>query len=142
MALFESISKKVGEAAQATAKKSSEMIETAKINSAIGTEEDKIKKAYTQLGQSLYDNRNSTPLDYTDIFNSIDNSKKTIEDLRAKILEVKNVKVCISCGNQMPRTSSFCNKCGAKNENTPTKICECGADISQSEGFCGSCGKR
>ena len=50
MSFFENLGKKVGEAAQAAARKSSEIVEVTN-NASINAEEDKIQKLYSEIGK-------------------------------------------------------------------------------------------
>lgn len=161
MAFFENFGKKVGEAAQAAAKKSSEIMETTKLNVNINSEEDKIQKLYAQIGKSVYEKFSETGVaeDYIkEECEAIIAHEQNIKALREKIAEVKGTKACISCGAQMERTQVFCSKCGAKNEipvpATPeaapaaqeaaaASVCpSCGATLAAGSAFCTNCGTR
>jgi hypothetical protein len=54
MDFFNNVGKKLGNAAKTATKKSEELVEITKLNLAIGSEEDKTKKLFTEMGKELY----------------------------------------------------------------------------------------
>jgi len=144
MAFLENIGKKVSEAAQAAAKKSSELVEVTKLNSSIGSEEDKIRKLYEQIGKNVYQKFTAGEeiyLEANDACLEIQTREATIKGLKQKILEVKNIRICEQCGAELDRATAFCSKCGTKQEplKSPEQA-EDNAEKQSSSGFCGSCG--
>ncbi len=147
MAFFENLGKKVGEATQAVAKKSSEIVETTKLNSSINSEEDKIQKLYIQIGKAAYAQFTQTGAaeEYLkESCEAIAAHEQNIVALREKIAEVKGTKTCINCGVEMERTQVFCSKCGTKNELPQAPAPEAGpaAQESAAEFACPSCGTK
>ena len=158
MSFLENLGKKVGEATQAVAKKSSEIVETTKLNANISSEEDKIQKLYIQIGKAVY-------AQFTQTGTAEDNIKEACEAiavheqniaaLKEKIAEVKGTKTCINCGVEMERTQVFCSKCGTKNElpeataaapveEAAAEIAcpSCGAQLPAGSAFCTNCGTK
>lgn len=116
MSFFENVTKKVGEAAQAAAKKSNELLEVTKTNMAIGSEEDKIKEILLQVGKKVYEKYSTTGEvsdDYKGFMEQIQAHENTILELKQKVLDLKNVKLC-ACGAEVDSNSAFCPKCGSK----------------------------
>jgi hypothetical protein len=150
MAFFENLSKKVGEAAQTAAKKSGDLIEISKLSMSINSEEDKIQKAYEQIGKAVYEKftaKQEVPSDFIASCEIIVAIEKTIIEIREKIAVVKNVKACTNCAAEIERDVAFCAKCGAKQtdpQNTPEgKVCSgCGVQLAESTAFCTSCGAK
>lgn len=160
MAFLENLGKKVGEAAQAAAKKSNEIVETTKLNSNINSEEDKIQKLYVQLGKAVYERftQTGTAEDYAqEACQAITAHQENIAALREKIAEIKGIKSCINCGAEMERSQVFCSKCGTKNElpaptasEAPTDqeaaakpVCpSCSAELTPGSAFCTNCGAK
>lgn len=155
MAFLENLGKKVGEAAQAAAKKSGELVEITKLNVNIGSEEDKIQKLYTQIGKSIFEKYNATGMadaDVKDNCEAIKLHEQNIKALKDKIMEVKSVKNCVSCGSEMDKTQLFCAKCGSRNDIAPsqetaqqsaTMFCpSCGATLPAGSAFCTGCGAK
>jgi DNA replicative helicase MCM subunit Mcm2 (Cdc46/Mcm family) len=160
MAFFENLGKKVGEAAQAAAKKSSELVETTKLNASIGSETDKIQKLYNQIGKLVYEKYAETGEADENIAAAcaeIAEHELNIKELRKKIAEIKGVKQCAGCGAEMERNQVFCSKCGARNEvpapaageETPpaqqpaASFCpSCGSALESGAAFCPNCGSK
>ena len=157
MAFLENLGKKVGEAAQAAAKKSGELVETTKLNVNINSEEDKIHKIYIQLGKMVYEKYSAAGTDDEDVrqqCEAVRMHEQNIKNLKEKIMEVKGAKVCVSCGKEMDKTQLFCAKCGARNEITSSApaaaeqtfsslTCpSCGMILQAGTAFCGNCGTK
>ncbi|HOJ10140.1 MAG TPA: zinc ribbon domain-containing protein [Clostridiales bacterium] len=154
MAFFDNLGKKVGEAAQAAAKKSGELVEVTKLNMSISTEEDKIKKLYSKIGENTYAKfRSASEIDPDFIADceEIESHEEAIKNIRAKIMEIKNVKACMGCGAELDRNAMFCPKCGAKQEpvqaaetqSATSVFCQkCGAAVTDGSAFCQSCGAK
>ncbi len=157
MAFLENIGKKVGEAAQAAAKKSGELVEITKLNVNIGSEEDKIQKLYTQIGKSVYEKYSVAGAVDQDVLESCEAIKvheQNIKSLKEKILEVKNIKSCVSCGAEMERAQIYCSRCGTKNDISaapqpeqqqqaaPATCPACGAVLAEGAVFCTGCGNK
>lgn len=157
MAFLENLGKKVGEAAQAAAKKSGELVEVTKLNVNINTEEDKIQKLYSQIGKTVFEKYVATGEASDDIreaCEAITVHEQNIKSLREKISEVKGTKSCIGCGAEMEKTQIFCSKCGAKNDvaaapsaapvqQAAAVACPaCGATLAAGSAFCTNCGAK
>jgi len=144
------IAKSVGDEAVNAAKKSGDLIEITKLNHSISNEEDNIKAEYTDLGILVYrkfQSGVSVEEDFVAGCNRIDELNKNIETLKQKIREVKNVKSCQSCGNQLALEVMFCPKCGTKQSPVETphgaelKTCpSCAAQVADDSAFCTTCG--
>ena len=160
MAFLENLGKKVGEAAQAAAKKSGELVEITKLNVNINSEEDKVQKLYAQIGKSVYDKfcQTGAAEDYIkEACEAITVHDQNIKALREKIAEVKGTKTCVGCGADMEKTQVFCSKCGARNDiqQAPVQDAQpeaqtaanltcpsCGAALAAGSAFCTNCGTR
>lgn len=90
---LDSIREKATEAAQIAAKKTKKLAEIAKANLSIYAEEDKIKKAQTELGKLYYRDyvvgEDLDTAEYLPWCLKIDESKEAIADLRDYIDELK-----------------------------------------------------
>jgi len=159
MAFFENLGKKVGEAAQAAAKKSGELVEVTKLNVNINSEEDKIQKLYSQIGKTIFEKYTASGVvedGVKEFCESIKVHEQNVKALRDKIADVKGTKQCTGCGAEMEKEQIFCSKCGAKNEiaaeqpaagapaqQPATIICPaCGAALAAGAAFCTSCGAK
>lgn len=159
MAFLENLGKRVGEAAQAAAKKSGELVETTKLSVNINSEEDKIQKLYTQIGKILHEKYTAggaVPEETIESFEAIKIHEQNIKALRDKVVELKGMKLCVSCGAEIEKNQLFCSKCGARNEipaqpvaaqaeaATATTIScpACGSVLQQGAAFCTNCGTK
>lgn len=156
MALMDKLSKiakSVSDEAVNAAKKSGELIEITKLNHAISAEEDKISAILPKMGNICYQRfKNGENIDpeLLNYCNKIEEIKAGIAILRQKILDVKNVKICASCGSELAPEIVFCSKCGAKQESAPEttaveelKTCpQCAARVPLDSAFCTSCGTK
>jgi len=146
----------IGKAAQAAAKKSSELVEVTKLNMNVNSEEDKIQKIFNQIGKTVYDKfktDGSIIPEFTELCESVKVHEDTVASLKQKILEVKNIKSCVNCGAEMEAISQFCVKCGAKQPEAAQApvftqapagtICPaCGASVQTGSAFCTKCGTK
>jgi ribosomal protein L40E len=155
MSVFENFTRKVTETAKAAAKKSSDLVEVTKLNMSIGSEEDKIEKVYKEIGKIVYENySNGASVD--DVFiekcKEIASYEDNIKEMRSKVRELKNVKLCPNCNEELELDVMFCSKCGTKQE-TPReepkckevegKVCpECNEANETSAMFCSKCGTK
>ncbi len=156
MAFLENLGKKIGETAQAAAKKSSEIVEVTKLNANISSEEDKIQKLYTQMGKAAYQKFSETgnTEEYLrEACEQVVAHEQNIKALREKIAEVKGIKTCSGCGAEMERMQIFCSKCGTRNDilqaapeeaaAAPAPACpSCGASLVPGAVFCTNCGTK
>ncbi len=155
MAFLENLGKRVGEAAQAAAKKSSEIVEVTKLNANISSEEEKIQKLYIQIGKAVYGefiSPGDMKEDIKSLCNQISEHEQSIKGLKEKIAEVKGTRQCVSCGAELDRAQVFCSKCGSKNEAAPSVeeppqpaavFCPgCGCSLDQNALFCTNCGTK
>lgn len=133
-------------------KKTNDMMELNRINSAIADSKRKITSIYTALGEKYYAEKGNEPDGAVAEFCAqITAELAKIDEYQAKINEVKNIKVCPQCGTQGPRNLRFCGNCGYNFPVTevPTppadamKFCSnCGVKIPASTVFCPQCGTK
>ncbi len=115
MAFFD----KVKQGLDAASKKTSEVIETTKINSSIRGEKDAIDAIYRQIGKAAFDQYASTGSgneEYLGFFQTIMEHQGKVAELEQKLDEIKNVKNCPNCQTEQPREVLFCSKCGFRFE--------------------------
>lgn len=154
MAFFENLGKGIAGAAQAAAKKSSEIVGVTKLNMSINSEEDKIKVLTTEIGKLViekFKGGEALAPELTEKCTAIGEIEETIKGLREKIREVKGVRICDSCGAELERTTTFCPKCGSKQPEIVAPEPEapkgipcpsCGAVLPEGTKFCQNCGSK
>ncbi|HHV59915.1 MAG TPA: zinc ribbon domain-containing protein [Clostridiaceae bacterium] len=119
MSFFDNLSKKVSNTAKSAAKKSSNLVEIAKLNMNISSEEDKINKLYAEIGKIAYSSYSAgkeVPEEYKTQCESIKTCLDNIKNFKKQIMALKQIKECPSCGNELEIDAVFCSKCGAKQE--------------------------
>lgn len=155
MSVFENFTRKVTETAKAAAKKSSDLVEVTKLNMSIGSEEDKIEKVYKEIGKIVYENyANGGNVEdaFIEKCKEIASYENNIKEMRNKVRELKNVKTCPSCGEELDLEVMFCSKCGTKQETpqeeiqfkeTEGKACPGCNEVNETSAmFCCKCGTK
>ncbi|MFO7612961.1 MAG: zinc ribbon domain-containing protein [Clostridia bacterium] len=152
---FKDFGKKLGDAAKNTAKRSEEMIEIGKVKGKIRDQENEIEKHKMQIGEAAYamflEGRELFP-EAVALCESISAAKELIKENEEKIMELKHIRVCTSCGEEAEDTIAFCPKCGNKFEpkvveepedESKGNVCvSCGAELEDGVAFCPSCGAK
>lgn len=159
------LAKSVGDGAKTAVKKSEDMVEVAKLNKSITSEEDRIKIAYIEMGKIIYSKYEKNEIvdeELIEFCHKIDEFNKNISSLKEQIAEIKNVRICKSCGAELDPASEFCVKCGFKQEvnhiekeetetdnieqeeiiNAPKFCPSCGKEIVLNSRFCQECGAK
>ena len=130
MSVLDNFTRKVSDTAKAAAKKSGNVVDLTRLNMNIGAEEEKIKKLYSEMGKLLYDvylEGEQINEDLVTYCEKIDVICGSIEEMKAKVLELRNAKACTECGQELELDMVFCYKCGAKQES---EVADTGEDIS------------
>lgn len=97
------------------AQKTGDVVEIQKLNMGISQEKDKIKKVYAEIGEEVYQQfKAGNDLGYADKCNEIEVFVAKAEELQEKLMQLKNSKVCPSCGSEISADTAFCPKCGTK----------------------------
>ena len=121
MALFEDFTRKFSETARVAAKKSGELVEVAKLNMGIVSEEEKIKKEYVYIGKLIYEmytGEEELPEGFSEHCERINSYEDKIKEFKLKIYKIKKIKLCTSCNAEIEKGFKFCPKCG---EQQPTE---------------------
>jgi len=123
VSVIDNITKKVSDTAKAAAKKSGSVIEVTRLNLNIGSEEEKIRRIYADIGRQLYEDYTEGKIISEKLLEDcekIDKIVKNINEMREKILELKNAKACPNCGTELEINMEYCHKCGKKQEKPET----------------------
>lgn len=115
------ILKKLGETITETGKtvgeKTKQVGNVAKLNAKIISSEHSISDNYTILGKYYYDTyKNNPDEDVAETVNSITASVDAIAEMKSRILAIKGLVKCQSCGADCPFEDDFCGKCGVRLE--------------------------
>lgn len=144
MSVFENFTKKVADTAKAAARKSSDIVEVTKLNMSVGAEENKIQKAYSEIGKLVYEQYTKGERgndDVTAYCEKIESYEENIKEIKTKVLELKDKKACPECGVQMDIEDGFCSKCGAKQEIFQKSVEEEPITEEPAEIECNTCGR-
>ena len=110
---------KVAGATKTAVDKSNEIVEATKLKFSISSAENEAEKLLIEIGEAVY-NATKSGNDPSDIIEAncetLTAKYNEIAQMREKLREYKNIKVCPSCGCEIPSDSAFCNKCGTKSE--------------------------
>lgn len=95
--------------------KGKDVIEITKLNSQISSEKDKIKDLYVKIGEQVYKAYSAGESSvYDESCAQIKEIELKINELTAKVLELKNASKCSNCGAEVTKDTAFCPKCGTK----------------------------
>lgn len=149
MGFLDNIGKTISDAGQGALQKGKEMADIAKYNSLISDEEKKSAGIYEQLGRKYVEVKGDSSEDvFKEYIDALKISEEKIKEYQKKLVDIKGVSKCPSCGAEVPNGSLFCAVCGAKIKVSAeqgegnSKFCDaCGAAIPDGSKFCTSCGK-
>ncbi len=117
MSILENVGKKISGAGKAAIKASGDLVQVTKLNLEIKSEENKIEALMLEMGNAVYEKyKDGSPVD-AELSIKCDEVTKcmdSIEELKAKIAEVKNLKKCSGCASEVDKDDTFCCKCGTK----------------------------
>ncbi|MCR4693079.1 MAG: zinc ribbon domain-containing protein [Firmicutes bacterium] len=97
--------------------KTTTAVDITKLNLAKSDTEGKISKLYTKIGEIIYNRYkegNEFDSDISEVFVEIDKFKAELDEICEQISSLKNTVACQGCGQQNPKGSQFCSKCGEK----------------------------
>lgn len=148
MPIWNNFTKKVSESTGKAVQQANIIAETTKLNSLISQEEKTLDSIYKKIGK-LYVFLHSADYetDFTELMNSVSESKQKITQYQTQIQTVKGIIACPKCGTEMTKGVAFCSTCGSAipkeekiDENTYVKCGNCGEMVDPEMRFCSSCG--
>lgn len=114
---IKNVGKKISGAGKAAIKASGDLVQLTKLNAAIKSEENKVESLMIEIGNVVFDkykDKNEADADVLVSCEAIKKSMDKIEELKLKIIEVKDMKKCPGCGEEVDKDNTFCSKCGTK----------------------------
>jgi ribosomal protein L40E len=117
MSIFDNIIKIVTDTAKVATKKSGELVEVTRLNMNISAEQDKIDKICLSIGKTIYEafkKGERAPDNFIESCKDATEHEENIKNIKQKILELKNLKICAECGAELDADTAYCSKCGAK----------------------------
>lgn len=105
------------ESSAVVAKKSGELIEVSKITVSITSNESKMKDLYSEIGKKICQKHEDglyIDPELVESCNEVLTLKTSIKEMKQKVNELRNKKVCTNCDTSLPEDTTFCPKCGNK----------------------------
>lgn len=117
MGVFEDVVSKAKNAADYAGRKTGEFVEVSKLRLSAAELQDKINKAFQELGYVVYESGK----DGTDPAEALKEKSASIDSLyeqlaavNEKIAELRRLKKCAACDFANPEDANYCLRCGAK----------------------------
>lgn len=118
MGFFDQLSKKASDTMQSAKDKTNKISAEMKLKSKFSDKKDRINVLYSEIGKEIYSNYlkgiNENTEVITEKVKEIVNINEELTEINKELLALKGVRVCPSCGSQIPVGSEFCPKCGNK----------------------------
>ena len=115
MAFFEDLGKKLTKVGEAAAEKTKEVAEFTKVNAKILEIQNKLDKAYAEVGRKYIELH---PINDEDDMKAVVDAAYALEDqlkeLHKQLQELKGTMKCEVCGAECDAEAAFCSKCGAE----------------------------
>ncbi len=147
MAPFSDIGKKINSIAESAGKKSSEMVESARLHAEIRGFEDQIADLQFELGCAYYEqNKHHPEGPFEEKIQQILRLEQDVRLRNERILLLKGHMFCPCCNAVVGMGDGFCSKCGAqlpvvKETQEQALLCEnCGAALLEEQQYCNKCG--
>jgi len=97
------------------AQKTGDVVEISKLNLSIAQEKEKVETLFSEIGKAVYEQyKAGKDLGFGDKCEVIAEHERKIEEYRQKIMEIKKVRKCSSCGAEIEVNALFCPHCGTK----------------------------
>ena len=149
-AFFDDLSAKLTKTGQKTMQKANDLADITKLNMRTGELNKAIQELYAKVGEQYYALHREQPEEaLASLCGEIDAANQELEQIRADVQRIRQIKVCPSCGYENPSDASFCCKCSAALPELPRReeaggpVCpSCGAPVMEGAAFCTKCGTR
>lgn len=115
MNLLDNLGKKVADTYKTAAKASGELLEETKLHLAVVAEQSKIDELYEKLGSKVYKLFTKGELlseELTIECNEIQAIKEKVDIMKSKISELRNIKSCPKCQDEIDLEFKYCPSCG------------------------------
>ncbi len=107
---------KAKQVANAAGKKTEEVVESSKLQLQIFNLNASIQSAYETIGSLVYHAQKSgldSSAEIEDALAQVDALFAQLEELEAKVAQIRKTKKCPNCGASCDADSRFCSRCGA-----------------------------
>jgi len=118
MGFLDQLSKKASDTMQTAKDKTNKISSEMKLKSQFSEKKERINTLYSEIGKEIYSNYtkgiNEIPESVSQKAKEIADINEELKGINKEILALKGIKICTSCGGQIPVGSEFCPKCGSK----------------------------
>ena len=116
MEFLNDLKKNISGTARDVKRKSEDIVEITKTSVSIGSDEEKLKKLFYELGTDVYKNYCESPVESVCPKKCMEIARldESIRQNKEKILLLRGNAECKACGAVVDADSNFCPKCGAK----------------------------
>lgn len=115
MAFFEELGKTLTKVGEVTAQKTKEVAELTKVNAKILETQNKLDKAYTEVGKkyiALHPVNDEEGMQ--EVVSAVYALEDQLKDLEKQLHELKGTVKCATCGTQCDADAAYCSKCGTE----------------------------
>lgn len=117
MDFFDKLSETLLNASKDVSQKAKDLSGAAKLTMDIRAKEDQVQKIYAQIGKLYFEaHQNDEPVEFEQM-TQVKETLEVIENMKKELSELKGVKVCPRCGQEVMAEDVYCKKCGAKIED-------------------------
>lgn len=150
MDFFTDLGNKITNTGKSVADKAKDLTELTKLNAKVVSEENKLSKAYGEIGRLYYaQTQGELGEGYEEQAAAAKAALSEIAALKERIKALKGVRVCVQCGKEIGKNDLYCCSCGAKNEleepetKTMDQICPvCKSVVPVDVVYCPTCGEK
>ena len=115
MAFFEDLGKKLTKVGEAAAEKTKEVAEFTKVNAKILDTQNKLDKAYIEVGKRYVELHPANEEDeMKSAVEAVYGLEDQLKELRKQLQDLKGTLKCEICGAECPAEAVFCSKCGVE----------------------------
>lgn len=134
MGFFDQLGKKAAETVQGAKDKTAKISNEMKLKSKFSEKKDRISVLYVEIGKEIYSGYTKEEEKITETVKAkckeISEINEELKNINKELLALKDIKVCSNCGGQVPVSSEFCPKCGAKQVEV---VSEAKSDATETE---------
>ncbi|MGN0334781.1 MAG: zinc ribbon domain-containing protein [Lachnospiraceae bacterium] len=113
MAFLDDLGRTLTQVGQATAQKTKEVADMAKINAKILDSQNKVDKVYEEIGRKYVEEHAADPEEaLRGLVQSALRLEDQIREYRNQLNEIKGVAKCPNCGAECDINASYCSSCG------------------------------
>lgn len=112
MGFFDKVKNAAGNAVNTISDAGKEVTEKARINKSIKNEETRLNNLFYAIGQKYFNENQTAPAGYEDLFSGIKSANTEIEKLKQELALIGSNANCPKCGAKFVEGQQFCRGCG------------------------------